>query len=265
MADTLIEAERDAHARSPPFTRSHLFLDVETALQGPGPVRRPPAPGRRAPDRREAGADQPGQARRAGHPRTGVRPADLGHAAPAGAPVPLDQLIHPRAEPEIAFLIGDGRRAGDGRRRARGDRGGHAAIEIMDSRYSERFRLPDSVADNAGAARVVLGSRPRTPGELVDLRLIGCVFRSRRRVVGTAAGGAVMGDPAAARRLAGATRSRREASTSRPGASCCPAASRPRWRCGPAQTWSPSSTGSARSRCTADESIDARSARNESR
>ena len=31
-----------------------------------------------------------------------------------------------------------------------------AAVEIMDTRYCDRFRLPDSVADNAGAARVVL-------------------------------------------------------------------------------------------------------------
>ena len=73
----------------------------------------------------------------------------------------------------------------------------------MDSRYADRFRLPDSVADNAGAARVVLGARPRSPRELGDLRLLGCVFRCRGRVVDTAAGGAVMGDPAAARRLAG--------------------------------------------------------------
>jgi 2-keto-4-pentenoate hydratase len=72
------------------------------------------------------------------------------------------------------------------------------AVEIMDSRYRERFRLPDSVADNAGAARVVLGSRPRSPSELEDLALIGCVFWSRGEVVGTAAGGAVMGHPAAA-------------------------------------------------------------------
>ena len=38
----------------------------------------------------------------------------------------------------------------------------------MDTRYADRFRLPDSIADNAGAARVVLGSRPRRPSELGD-------------------------------------------------------------------------------------------------
>jgi 2-keto-4-pentenoate hydratase len=73
-----------------------------------------------------------------------------------------------------------------------------AAIEVVDSRYRDRFRLPDSVADNAGAARVMLGSRPRKPSELEDLRLIGCVFRSQGELVATAAGGAAMGNPAAA-------------------------------------------------------------------
>ena len=92
----------------------------------------------------------------------------------------------------------------------------------MDSRYSDRFRLPDSVADNAGAARVVLGARARAPDELVDLGVLGCVFRYRG-AVDTAAGGAVMGDPAAALVwLADALAARGEAS--RPGRSCCPAA-----------------------------------------
>ena len=71
------------------------------------------------------------------------------------------------------------------------------AIEVVDTRYSEPFRLPDSVADNAGAARVVLGAQARRPAELVDLRVLGCVFRHRGGIE-TAAGGAVMGHPAAA-------------------------------------------------------------------
>ena len=58
--------------------------------------------------------------------------------------------------------------------------------------------MPDVVADNVGAARVALRSRAYTPAELGDLRLIGCVFRSQGEVVGTAAGAAMMGHPAAA-------------------------------------------------------------------
>ena len=118
---------------------------------------------------------------------------------PAGERVPVDQLIHPRAEPEIAFLIAE---RIEGPVTAAGVIATTiavvGAVEVMDSRYSGSFRLPDSVADNAGAARVVLGSLPRRPSEVTDLRLIGCVFRSRGEVVDTAAGGAAMGDPAAA-------------------------------------------------------------------
>jgi 2-oxo-3-hexenedioate decarboxylase len=73
------------------------------------------------------------------------------------------------------------------------------AIEIFDSRYADySYRLPDVVADNAGAARIVLGPQARKPGELEDLRLIGCVFRLHGEVVGTGAGGAALGHPAAA-------------------------------------------------------------------
>jgi 2-keto-4-pentenoate hydratase len=71
------------------------------------------------------------------------------------------------------------------------------AIEVVDTRYAEPFQLPDSVADNAGAARVVLGAQARRPSELDDLRYTGCVFRCRGGFE-TAAGGAAMGHPAAA-------------------------------------------------------------------
>jgi 2-keto-4-pentenoate hydratase len=73
----------------------------------------------------------------------------------------------------------------------------YPAIEVVDSRYAQPFRLVDSVADNAGAARAVLGSRPRPPADLVDLHVLGCVF-SFPGGFHTAAGGAAMGHPAAA-------------------------------------------------------------------
>ena len=53
------------------------------------------------------------------------------------------------------------------------------------------------MADNAGAARIVVGARGRPPEALVDLSVLGCVFRCRG-AIDTAAGGAVMGHPAAA-------------------------------------------------------------------
>ena len=70
-----------------------------------------------------------------------------------------------------------------------------AAVDILDSRYRDyRFTLPDVIADNASAGRVVLASRP---ADLVDLRLVGCLLRAGGTVAATAAR-AVMGHPAVA-------------------------------------------------------------------
>jgi 2-oxo-3-hexenedioate decarboxylase len=198
IADTLIEAER---TRTPvvPFTRTYPFLDAETAYKAQRLF---------VEHRLQAGENlvgaKLGLTSRVKREALGIHQPVYGRLTsgmlvPAGERVPVDQLIHPRAEPEIAFLIG---RRIDGPVTAAdviaATTAVVAAVEVMDSRYSDSFRLPDSVADNAGAARVVLGSPPRSPSELMDLRLIGCVFRSRGEVVDTAAGGAAMGDPAAA-------------------------------------------------------------------
>ena len=71
----------------------------------------------------------------------------------------------------------------------------YPAIEVVDSRYAQPFRLADSVADNAGAARVVLGPAGGR-ARVVDLRP-GLRVRCRGGFE-TAAGGAAMGHPAAA-------------------------------------------------------------------
>lgn len=121
-----------------------------------------------------------------------------GMLLPFGEPVRVDELIHPRAEPEIAFLLG---RRIEGPTTVvevlRATEAVLAAVEIVDSRYSGPFRPFDSVADNAGGARLMLGTRPCRPGDLEDLDVLGCVFRCRSGLE-TAAGGAVMGHPAAA-------------------------------------------------------------------
>jgi len=117
---------------------------------------------------------------------------------PPGQPITVAELIHPRAEPELALLVG--RPIAPGASVAAvlaAIDAVYPAIEVADSRYAEPFRLVDSVADNAGAARVVLGDQPRKPGDLVDLHVLGCVF-SHPDGFETAAGGAAMGHPAAA-------------------------------------------------------------------
>ncbi|MFD0920564.1 2-keto-4-pentenoate hydratase [Saccharopolyspora rosea] len=123
---------------------------------------------------------------------------------PAGEPVPLDELIHPRVEPEIVFVLG---------RRLRGPgvtaatalaavESVHCGAEVIDSRYTDfRFALPDVVADNASAARVVLGSTGVPPAGL-DLALEACLLQVDGEVVDSATGAAVQGNPAEALALA---------------------------------------------------------------
>jgi 2-oxo-3-hexenedioate decarboxylase len=123
-----------------------------------------------------------------------------GMIADYGEPIDRGRLIHPRAEPEIAFLLGrDVTAPATVTSVLAATEAVFAAVDILDSRYREfRFALPDVVADNASAGRIVLGPQPRPPGELIDLRLIGCVLRAGGEVAATAAGAATMGHPAAA-------------------------------------------------------------------
>jgi 2-oxo-3-hexenedioate decarboxylase len=112
----------------------------------------------------------------------------------------LGELIHPRVEPEIAFLIGQELEPPATITSVlEATEAVFAAVEVLDSRYEDfRFRLPDVIADNASGSRIILGPRARAQDELCDLRLLGCVLRAQGDVVATAAGGAVMGHPAAA-------------------------------------------------------------------
>ena len=117
----------------------------------------------------------------------------------ADEPVRLDELIHPRVEPEIVFhlrdaLAGPGVTAHDvlAATSAIG-----CGLEVIDSRYAAfKFTLADVVADNTSAARFVLGERRVDPADIPDLSLVGCVVEKDGQGVCTAAGAAVMGHPA---------------------------------------------------------------------
>jgi 2-oxo-3-hexenedioate decarboxylase/2-keto-4-pentenoate hydratase len=117
-----------------------------------------------------------------------------------GEPLDTGQLIQPRIEPEIAFLLGAdlaGERVGAAQVLA-ATAAVAPAIDVLDSRYAGyAFTLPDVVADNASAARLVLGG-VRRAADGIDLRLVGCVLEQGGRVRSTAAGAAALGHPAAA-------------------------------------------------------------------
>lgn len=116
----------------------------------------------------------------------------------AGEPVPLDELIHPRCEPEFVFVLaedlsGPGITANDVLDATASVVGG---IEIIDSRYEAfSFTLTDVIADNTSAARVMIGAEGIGPRDQ-DLTTLGCVFEVDGAVTGTATGAALLGDPA---------------------------------------------------------------------
>jgi 2-oxo-3-hexenedioate decarboxylase len=116
-----------------------------------------------------------------------------------GAPLTAGELIQPRAEPEIAFLLGSDL---EGASVSTVDvltatESVMPAIDILDSRYSGyKFTLPDVIADNASGARYAVGDP--VPLDGIDLRTVGCVFIHNGRLAATAAGAAIMDHPAAA-------------------------------------------------------------------
>jgi 2-oxo-3-hexenedioate decarboxylase len=126
---------------------------------------------------------------------------------PAGAPLPGGSLIHPRAEPELVFVMKE-RLSGPGvtAPRAMSAVGRvYAGIEIIDSRYRDfRFTLPDVVADNASSARYLTGTVGLAPEQL-DLALEACLVEVDGVIVDSATGAAVQGHPGEALALAANT------------------------------------------------------------
>lgn len=132
-------------------------------------------------------------------------------ALPAGDPVPRARLIHPRAEPEIVFVMKD-RLAGPGVTATSAMAAvGHvyAGIEIIDSRYSGfRFTLADAVADNNSSGVYVTGPVGLPPKSL-DLALEACLLEVDGQVVDSATGAAVLGHPGEALAFAANTLAQR--------------------------------------------------------
>jgi 2-oxo-3-hexenedioate decarboxylase len=121
---------------------------------------------------------------------------------PAGVPVP--RLIHPRAEPELVFVLGR-RLAGPGVTAATALAAVshvYGGIEIIDSRFIDyRFTLPDVVADNGSSASFSLGPVGLPPSSM-DLSLEAALLEVDGQIVDTATGAAVQGHPAEALALA---------------------------------------------------------------
>lgn len=114
-----------------------------------------------------------------------------------GDAVPMDTLIQPKAEGEIAFVLkrdleGPGVTNADV---LRATDFVMPCFEIVDSRIRDwKIRIQDTVADNASCGVFVLGSTAADPRKL-DLTTCGMVLEKNGRIVGTGAGAAALGSP----------------------------------------------------------------------
>ncbi len=106
--------------------------------------------------------------------------------------------IHPKIEPEIAFLIGRDLRGNVSAEEALAACSGVcAAMEIIDSRYRNfNFTLPDVIADNCSSSAFVLSETVRKPSEL-DLGNLGMVMEVNGKAVQFGSSAAIYGHPAA--------------------------------------------------------------------
>ncbi|MBS0406228.1 MAG: 2-oxo-3-hexenedioate decarboxylase [Proteobacteria bacterium] len=117
-----------------------------------------------------------------------------------GGEVKVSELIHPKVEPEIAFVT---------RTELRGPGCNIASvlaasdivlpgIEVIDSRYRDfKFDVTSVIADNTSAVRFVVGGHA-VDARSVDLRTTGIVLEKNGVPVALGAGAAVLGHPAAA-------------------------------------------------------------------
>lgn len=117
---------------------------------------------------------------------------------PESTRIDTSTLIHPKVEPEIAFMLKSSLKGP----------GCHIAdvlaatdfimpaIEVIDSRYKDfKFDLKSVIADNTSFARFVLGGSMLDVKGL-DMRTLGVVLEKNGEMVACGAGAAVLGHPA---------------------------------------------------------------------
>jgi len=117
------------------------------------------------------------------------------------AEIDASELIHPRVEPEVAFVLRDALAGPDCDEAAVFAATEYLvpALEIIDSRYKDfRFDLASVIADNTSAARFVLGREHRDPLQPKPVELGAAPVRLWRNgeLVESATTAAVLGHPA---------------------------------------------------------------------
>ena len=115
---------------------------------------------------------------------------------PEGTLIPAGSLFRPLVEIEIAFvmkerLVGPSVNAADV---IRATDFVLPSIEIVDSRFTDRPKLVDTIADVASCGLVVLGGNPRRLTD-IDVRRIGGTLLKNGEIEESGTAAAVMGNP----------------------------------------------------------------------
>ena len=112
-----------------------------------------------------------------------------------GGEVAFDRFVHPRVEPEIAFMLGDTLCGRVTIPEAMAAVDAIApALEVIDSRYENfKFSLPDVVADNASSSGYVIGPWSAPEESFDNLGIVMSINGVARQNGSTAA---ILGNPA---------------------------------------------------------------------
>ena len=198
-AENLYRAERDKTVLRP-FTEKYPKIDIDEAYK----IQLAMIEMKKADGAKVVGK-KIGLTSKAMQKMLNVDQPDYGHIFDTmvlhdGAVFAVGELIQPKIEPEIAFIL-DREIKGPGITPLQvlaATRFVVPALEIIDSRIEGwKIKLCDTIADNASSARVVLGNSPRRVDER-DLKLVGMILEKNGDIVQTGAGGAVLGHPAVA-------------------------------------------------------------------
>lgn len=196
VLEELISAENERRSTER-FTLTWQDLDLDTAyrIQAKGISRRIEHSGKRIGVKLGLTSFAKQKQMGVAAPITGILTDDM--LLFPGAPIPLSELIHPKVEPEIVFVLGQDLRGPgiDVEAAARAVARVHGGIEVIDSRYRAfDFRLPDVVADNASSARFAVGDAgvPLADCDLINEHV---ALRVDGEIVAEATGEAVLGDP----------------------------------------------------------------------
>lgn len=196
LANKLATAERTGEA-IPPLTQEHpeLTQDDAYAIQLVN-VNRLLAQGAQI-SGKKIGLTSPGMQK-----LLGVDEPDYGHLftfMDCTCEVKADELIQPKIEAEIAFILGEDmpEREVTAQDVLAATEFVCAAFEIVDSRVADwKIKLADTISDNASSGRYVLGSNRVSPAG-IDLTTVTMLTQQEGKgTVSEGVGSAVMGDPA---------------------------------------------------------------------